>query len=309
MDEPRTNIFRALQRPEYFFHPQQLPRRFRRRSLLAQNAIRLAWDLPIEVNPNETIGKDVMNVGLHDTLVPEAIWRLLDPGELSYDIGANIGQNASIMALRAGPLGRVVAFEPGREALRLLTRNVASWQLYELSPITIVPKGLSSRSGVGILHETFELGGFSLEEQQNRPLENASKGASHEVDLITLDDYASLVGEIALMKIDVEGHELAVLQGASKILKERRVRDIVYEDYQPQPSPVTRLLQSAGYEVTCIRKAWRKPVLMTLDDRVKLPPTAFELSNYLATRDPARACERFEPAGWRCLTVRAKLKD
>jgi len=308
LDQPRTDLLRALRRPEYFFHPQQLWRRARRRSILARNAVRLAWGLPVELNPDEHLGVDVINVGVHDIVVPEAIWRLLDPGELAYDIGANIGQNASIMALRLGREGHVAAFEPGTEALRLLAKNTASWDRYNLSPITVVPKGLSSRDGVGILHETFELGGFSLEEQQNRPLENPSTGTAREIDLITLDEYAGSGGEIALMKIDVEGHELPVLQGASQILSERRVRDILYEDYQPQPSPVSRHLQSSGYEIGCLYKTWRRPGLAPLDERANLPVAEVWLKNFLATRDPARAYERFKPSGWKCLTVRARLK-
>jgi len=263
----------------------------------------------VEVDPAACVGVDVINLGVHDRVVPEAIWRLLDPDELAYDIGANIGQNASIMALRLGPQGRVVAFEPGPEAYRLLTRNVANWERYRLSPITIVPKGLSSKAGVGMLHETFELGGFSLEDQQNRPMGNASKGASHEIELTTLDAYAASAGRIGLIKIDVEGHELAVLQGASKLLHERRARDIIFEDYEPQPSPVARLLQAAGYEVTCLEPAWSKPVLMSLEDRAKLPAAEPYFSNFVATLDPERALARFRPGGWRCLSARAWLKE
>lgn len=301
-------FFALSRRPEYFFRPQQVWRALRRRSILARKNVRLAWDLPIEVVPSDRIGKDIMNLGLFERVIPEAIWRLLEPGELAYDIGANIGQNASIMALRLGPRGRIFAFEPGTEALHLLARNLASWERYDLAPITVVPKGLSSRSGVGILHETFELGGFSLEAQQNRPPGNASKGGSREIDLITLDSYSADAGEIALMKIDVEGHELAVLQGASQLLSARRVRDIVFEDYQPQPSAVARLLQSHGYEVVCLNPTWWKPDLMVIEERANLPADVFQLSNFLATRDPARARERFKPGGWNCLTVRARLK-
>ena len=95
------------------------------------------------------IGIDIINIGTHDRVVPEAIWRLLDSGEQAIDIGANIGQNASIMALKSGPQGHVTAFEPGPEAFRLLSKNVASWQRYQLAPIEILrqePSALTSRS-------------------------------------------------------------------------------------------------------------------------------------------------------------------
>ena len=47
-----------------------------------------------------------------DLISCEAIWRLLDEGELALDVGANIGYMTSLMAARLGKNGRVIAFEP-----------------------------------------------------------------------------------------------------------------------------------------------------------------------------------------------------
>src|SRR5262249_17416850 len=105
------NLLRAVQRPEYFFRPGQIWRRVRRHAVLRRGEVRLAWGLPIRIDPSCLIGLDILNLGLYDRIVPEAICRLLDPGEWALDVGANIGQNASIMALVAGPRGHVVAFE------------------------------------------------------------------------------------------------------------------------------------------------------------------------------------------------------
>jgi FkbM family methyltransferase len=295
---------KAIGRPEYLFNPSQIWRRLRRSSLCARNAVQLAWGLPVEVDPSSNVGLDVVNVGLHDRIVAEAICRLLDAGEDAFDIGANIGQNASIMALVLGPRGHVVAFEPGPTAWGMLTRNVESWAPYELAPITLVRKGLSSRSGEGILRESLDLGGFSLEENAPGPPRIAPEGARGiKVELTTLDAFASQPSRIGLIKIDVEGHELAVLGGATWILEQGLARDIIFEDFYPQPSPVTLRLQAAGYEVFALSQAWHKPVLLPL----KLSYES--LANFLATRDPDRARARFESAGWRCLRLRAKLRQ
>ena len=268
--------------------------------------MQLAWGLPIEVDPEAWVGKDIINIGLHDRLVPEAIWRLLDPGELAFDVGANVEQSASMMALKLGPGGRVVAFEPGPEALRLLTRNVAVWKRYGLAQITVVPKGVSSRNGAGVLHEALDLGGFSLESQPPRPLKLLPNGARLDVHLITLDSYA-MEDQIGLIKIDVEGHEHAVLEGAGRILARQLVRDIIFEDFQPQPSPVTISLQAAGYQVFFLSQVWRKPLLIPLEQYLKSPEKSN--LNFLATRDADRARERFKGAGWKCLSARARLKE
>lgn len=295
--------FKAIRRPEYLFNPRQIWRRLWRHSLCEGNAIQLAWGLPVEVDPISGVGLDIINIGVSDRVVAEAIWRLLDPGGTAFDIGANIGQNASIMALVVGPRGRVVAFEPGPTAWSILTRNVQSWAPYDLAPITVVRQGLSSQIGEGWLHEAIDLGGFSLEDQPPGPPRIAPPGARGiKVELTTLDEFVSQSSGIGLMKIDVEGHELAVLDGAARILEQRLVRDIIFEDFYPQPSPVTLRLQAAGYEVFALSPAWRRPILLPLQLSDK------SLINFLATRDPDRARARFEADGWRCLRLRARRK-
>jgi FkbM family methyltransferase len=309
--DPRpSRLFTALRRPEYLLNPRQIWRRLQRRSLCNQNALQLAWGLPVEVDPSSIVGQDIVNIGLYDRVVLEAIYRLLDAGETAFDVGANIGQNASIMALVVGSGGRVIAFEPGPTALSMLTKNVESWAAYDLAQITVVRKGLSSRSGVGVLHESLDLGGFSLEDHSPGPPRIAPEGARGiPVELTTLDDFHTERAEIGLIKIDVEGHELAVLEGAGRILEQKLVRDIVFEDYYAQPSPVTERLQAAGYVVFALLTAWHKPILLTLDQLSRRSRQEYDVTNFLATRDPERARQRFESAGWNCLRLRARLRE
>lgn len=300
--------FEAVRRPEYLLHPAQIWRRLRKRSLCARNALQFAWGLPVRLDPTSNVGVDVVNIGMHDRVVPEAICRLLDAGEHGFDIGANIGQNASIMALVSGSSGRVTAFEPGPVAWDFLTGNVESWTSYDLAPIQLVCKGLSSQIGTGLLREMSDLGSFSLEEETPFLPRTVPKSAhKFEIELTTLDAFVPETDEIGLLKIDVEGHELAVLEGASRILAQRRVRDILFEDFNPQPSAVTSFLQAAGYQVLGLFHAWRKPMLLTLEKRATVARPGFE-TNFLATCDPGRACERFASAGWKCLRIRARRK-
>jgi FkbM family methyltransferase len=302
-------LWEAIRRPEYLYHPRQIWRRLRRRSLCNRNAVRLAWGLPVEVDPKSHVGLDIINIGVYDKVVAEAICRLSDPGEVAFDIGANIGQNVSIMALMVAPHGRVVAFEPGPTAWEMLTRNIESWASYDLAPITVVRKGLSSRIGDGLLRESLDLGGFSLEDQAPSEVMIApehSRGIK--VELTTLDAFLSEPTEIGLIKIDVEGHELAVLEGSKRILEQRLARDIVFEDFCPQPSPVTLFLQAAGYEVFALLPAWRKPMLLTLGQLSEWRREDYDPPNFLATLAPDRARARFDTSGWKCLRLRARRK-
>jgi FkbM family methyltransferase len=297
------NPLRFVERPEYFFRPRQVWRRLRRNSLIARNAVELAWGLPIEVVPSH-VGIDVLNLGVCDPVVPESIFRLLDPGEIAIDAGANIGQNTAIMALAAGPRGSVIAFEPAVAAGNILARNVARWSRYDLAPITVERKALSARNGIGTLRAAADLGGYSLEEESPEP----KTGAAAEVELTTLDSYFASELQVGVIKIDVEGHEQAVLEGSRRLLRERRIRDIVFEDFQPQPSPVTHLLRSHGYTVFSLLMEWRGPVLLSAEAAPYLNGRPGGPPNYLATIDSGRAAARFARRGWKCLRIHARHK-
>jgi FkbM family methyltransferase len=293
---PIPNPLRLIQRPEYFFHPSQAWRRLRA-GRSAQG--RLAWGLPIEVDSNSLVGVDILNLGVYDRVVAEALLRLLDAGEDAADIGANIGQNVSIMALAAEARGRIFAFEPGELAWSILQRNLRSWVDWDLAPVIAEQVAISSKCGMGSLRAATDIGGFSLEENKYA----IPTGTATDVPLTTLDHYFP-DGRIGVMKIDVEGHELAVLEGGLRMLRERRIRDIVFEDFQPQPSSVVRLLESAGYSVRSIHGKWRRPVLLD----VQAPREGISAPNFLGTLDAERALARFAPAGWRCLRIRARRR-
>ena len=67
----------------------------------------------------------------------------------------------------------------------------------------------------------------------------------------------ALVSEtrIDVMKVDVEGHELAVLKGASALLDRRAIRNIVFEEHGGAKSPVCLYLLSKGYKLFSL--GWR----------------------------------------------------
>ena len=298
------NTLRALQRPEYFYHPGQIWRRIRRHAVFAKGGIRLAWGLPIRINPTCHTGVDILNLGLFDRIIPETICRLLDAGEWALDVGANIGQNASIMALVAGPRGHVVAFEPHPTLWQTLSQNVASWYIYDLAPIQLVQKGLSSRTGKAYLYEGDDFSSNQGSASLEAPPTIARK---HEIELITLDAFLPEDTTIGLAKLDVEGHEYAVLQGAEKLLHTGRLRDLIFEDHQlHQPSRVTQMIEAAGYIVFTLYATWYKPGLMPYQDVIQHVSKGFFSHNYLATLDVNRVHARFRRAGWQCLRLQAR---
>ena len=292
---------RAIVRPEYLYRPGQLWRRLRRDAFLARGDVKLAWGLPIRIDMPGYVSTDILNLGVYERIVPEAICRLLEPGEWAIDVGANLGQNASIMALVAGRHGRVLAFEPHPALWQILKANVESWRGYALAPIEPRHEALSSRAGVADLHEderfAVNRGSASLEVP---PV----VVRTHAVDATTLDARVPPDVGVGLAKLDVEGHERAVLEGAARLLAGGRLRDLIFEDLEPHSHSVTGVLETAGYRVFALCAPWHKPVLVPRRDGAR---RCFQTHNYLATLDPGRARARFRNPGWRCLRLRAGL--
>jgi len=272
----------------------QLYRRLRAAHVDPALPVALPWGLPITTKPGCLMCRDILHLGVFETRIPEAIWRLLDRGELAVDAGANIGQNTSLMALAAGPTGRVHAVEAHPTTHPYLSLNAARWDRHDLAPIVVHPLALGPSEGTARIHDPED---FAVNSGMPSLLAERGSGVSHEVSMTTLD---ALVGEewkIGVLKLDVEGYELEVLRGAHQLLAAGAIRDIVFEDMEScQPSAVRRLLEDAGFSVFGLESRIRGPRLLAVNDI-----RTHDLVDYLATRDAARAERRFAPLGWRCL--------
>lgn len=131
----------------------------------------------------------------------EAIQDVLPPGVL-VDVGANIGNHTVFLAeFVRSP---VVAFEPNPDVLCLLERNLEA----SGSNVEVVAKGLGATAGSGTA---------VISDQANRG--NAHLDTSGGDLEITTMDTQLRDQQVALIKVDVEGMELQVLQGAVETLK------------------------------------------------------------------------------------------
>lgn len=137
--------------------------------------------------------------------------RLLEPGMGVADVGANIGLLTVAAARAVGPEGKVFAFEPEDEPRECLARTL---HLNGLSWVELSASAVGRKTGAQTFHVSPILGHSSL---YALPSE---EGEAREVtvDVVKLDE---VVGKrrMDLVKIDVEGAELDVLAGMSRILK------------------------------------------------------------------------------------------
>lgn len=162
-------------------------------------------------------------------------------GGLVVDVGANVGNHSLALALMPGTTG-VIAFEPNPQAFAILRFNVAINGLEDR--IETHRRALSDRQGEACLRQpNSNLGGSSLEETMPS---RAGLVAEHRCQLVLGSDW--LPDPVALIKIDVEGHELSCLQGLLPVLQ--RDRPLLFVEVTDQHrQPLLELLQPLGYGV------------------------------------------------------------
>lgn len=155
------------------------------------------------------------------------------------DVGANIGNHAVFFATL---FREVHAFEPAPAPFVLLRHNTC-----HLENVHCHPYGLSSHHGQATLTAPRDnVGAGRIEEGKAHQSPRAA-----EISLVELDRFPLVHGlDIGLIKIDVEGHELKVLDGAVDTIS--RVRPVIVFEQQPEDmdggtSKVIERLRSLGY--------------------------------------------------------------
>lgn len=163
-----------------------------------------------------------------------------------WDLGANIGWFSWLCATLR-PDFEIVSFEPDPNNLHLLQRTSRRWNLPQH---TIVPGAVSDRSGRAIFFLDDITGATgSLEERDFFNLRHyKARPRKIEIDTISLDDFmAKRATPPAVIKIDVEGAELRVLQGAANLLREHR--PILFFEAFSRGDKILALLHDHGYFV------------------------------------------------------------
>jgi FkbM family methyltransferase len=145
-------------------------------------------------------------LGTYEAAKQKRVIQAIKKGDTVFDIGANAGIYTLLFSECVGKDGKVHAFEPLPDNLTYLQRHVGSNRLQNVS---IHALAVASRSGKVRFAYT-----------DSRYTSHIDADGDLEVDTIALDDFLSEDGKTAptVMKIDVEGGELGVLNGARQLL-------------------------------------------------------------------------------------------
>jgi FkbM family methyltransferase len=203
----------------------------------------------------------------------------LQPGQVAVDVGCHKGAYTYWMRRRVGPSGAVFAFEPQPRQVAYLQEAFSS---LPFDNVVLVPNALSDKVGQASLHipdgagkthaATLERRARSTE-QGARESDSCSLlsagyplgGSSLSVDTTTLDAFfADQPRGPDFVKIDVEGHELAVLHGGQKTLESHRPTLLIECEARHRTNDdvksVFDLLESLGYQGTFFHCGRSRPL-------------------------------------------------
>lgn len=202
---------------------------------------------------------EILNFGDYEAAETRLLKSLVEPDSVVVDIGANIGWYA-IQLGRAVPRGRVLAFEPIPETLACLRRNLA---LNDVRNVEIFEHGLAEAANELVFYFHPRISGAT----SARDLITDQESFEVRASVKRLDDTLRGEERIDLLKCDVEGAEIFVLQGGLETIG--RTRPAMFIEmlrkwcakYGYHPNDIIDLVAPLGYRCFAIGKDARpKPV-------------------------------------------------
>lgn len=176
-------------------------------------------------------------------------------GSVLWDIGANVGVFSLYAAVRKH--ATVLAFEPAAANFQVLTRNI---QLNGVSDrVTAYCLALSGRTQLGVLNLPSHAMGAALSQfgergETSRYLDNANSDIVQGMIGYAVDEFVAQFSPPlpTHLKMDVDGLELPILQGAAKFLREPRLRSMMIEisiSNTAEREQALALIQAAGFRL------------------------------------------------------------
>lgn len=192
----------------------------------------------IQLRPNEGVSRLTFYFGTSEPDLFSFYNAFFKDGMVVIDAGANIGLHTLFIAKRVAPSGKVFSFEASPKNFARLVENAARSSLKNISTY---PVALGDSRGVVFIHE-------NPGDSSRSRISEANSGIS--VKMVRLDDFcreASLTS-VDFLKLDVEGCEMRVLQGAESLFSKGLCR-VLQIEFDP-----SNLASQATREITI--RAW-----------------------------------------------------
>jgi FkbM family methyltransferase len=173
--------------------------------------------------------------GMNEVPVQQALADLLGPGDVFVDVGANVGWFSLLAARLVGETGHVYAIEPVAMNVKAIVANV---RRNRLRNVTVLDLAASDSDGTTVLTLTRHPGGAVIA-SANTPPDATGETTVRTATIDSLVSDGHLLPP-ALLKIDVEGAEEAVVRGMTATLHDHRPTLIVEVDGPDDPTMQAR---------------------------------------------------------------------
>lgn len=215
--------------------------------------------------------------------------RVLAPGDTVFDVGANTGYFTALMGRLVGPEGLVAAFEPNPRLLPMLRHHIAA----NAVNAEVIAAAIGGRPGTAEFRDNgpADTNG-ALATAGDNP-DQISRRFTVTVD--TLDDVRARDPRLRrpkLVKLDIEGSELAALRGAHALLCEPALEFVVCEFNDSQlalfgasAGEIRRLMGAYGFDTYLLAPTGGMPVFVPPNVAIRME----YVSNVLFARTPALA--------------------
>ncbi len=202
----------------------------------------------LAIPENDYVGRSIKYFGDLDKKITWVIRQTLRPGDTAFDIGANLGLVSFKMLEIVGDSGKVIAFEPQSRMADYIEQSIG---LNGIENLQLERIGLSDKPG------TLKL---SIPEHNAGAATFMSNISSNfeEASITTLDIFEeeNRLGKVRVVKIDVEGFEEKVFNGAKNFIAKSQPDVIIFEENRntmEKPKSVS-VLEDIGYDIFSLPK-------------------------------------------------------
>ena len=169
------------------------------------------------------ISSDLLRDGIREPFLTESIQKEIRKGDVIVDIGANIGYYALQEARLAGDNGRVYAIEPVPENVELLKKNI---ELNNYSNIEVFQLAVGAASKTDYIY-------ISNYRNTAAMIKTQSYIDKVPVQVTTLDKFLENKPPPNLIRMDVEGYEVEIVKGMTKLLESNKPLKLIVELHPP----------------------------------------------------------------------------
>jgi len=165
------------------------------------------------LTPSEHIQQQLFWYGYYEKTLGDLVKKILQPGDVFLDIGANIGY-FSLLAANKEPTSKIISFEPVENLFQKLEKNISINNIRNITGLQVAIGEINEEKEL-FISAPDNLGMSSFQQPENY------SGRKEKIRVINIDHWfkTARLSRVDLIKLDIEGSELAALKGMREVLQ------------------------------------------------------------------------------------------